>query len=229
MLLPIALDAARQGVQVARLFMEALDEAQRRLVAQAARVAGHGVHHRGSRGRRILRIERNGQNVFAALLAQPRDGLGDGRIAVAHAQLHHGLDPRRRQGGAHAVGLPLAVDHQRRALLHPDACVARLEFLGPHRQDQPVQDRLPQIARDFDHPGIGQEFAQVLAYVLLARRIRRAQVRQQHADLAGSARRRVFVEGVVLLGLGQVPFRPQVLEQAKKHKNSPSSARRMSL
>lgn len=218
-----------QRVQVERVFMKTLDKAQLRLVAQTPRVAGHGVHHRGGGAGGVLRIERHGQDALAALRAQPADRVRDRRVAIAHAQFHRRVHARLAQRRGHALGLAAAVDHQRRAVLQPDTGVARRQLLRAQGQHQAMQYRLPQIARNFDHARVGQEFAQVLADIPGRGSVRGAQVHQQHADLARRARRRILVEGIVLLRFGQVAFGPQVLEQAKKHKNSPSSARRMQL
>ncbi|MNI35309.1 hypothetical protein D3C73_893290 [compost metagenome] len=207
--------------------MEPLGEAQFGLVAQARGMPGHGVHHGGRGAGGVLRVQRHGQDALATGRAQAGDRVWNGRVAIAHAQFDHGVDTRHFQRGAHAVRLPSAVNHERRAVLQPNAGIARRELLGTQGQHQPMQNGLPEIAGDFNDAGVGQELAQVFADAWYIRSIRRAKVDQQHPDLARRACGRVFVEGVVLLGFRQVAFRPQILEQAKKHKNSPSSARRM--
>ncbi len=111
-------------------------------------------------------------------------------IAVAHRELDrdkigrqpHGLQPLPEQSQQQRPLLD-AVDQQRRAVLAPDHRVLLRRLRRAAAQDPAVQDGQPDRARNLDHARIRQELGEVPAHGRRRRRVGRAQVDEQHADL----------------------------------------------
>ena len=61
----------------------------------------------------------------------------------------------------------------------------RADFAGRDAQDDAVQDRQPEQARDLDHPRIGEELGEVAPHRLGRRLVGRAEVADQDRGLRG--------------------------------------------
>ena len=64
----------------------------------------------------------------------------------------------------------------------PDLLVVARLAPRPDRQDDAVEDELPEQTALLDHAGIGEELFQVAAHRLGIGRVRRAEIDQEHAD-----------------------------------------------
>ena len=179
-------DRLRHRVQPRRVGPVVLHEAQLRHEAPAGQFRRHGVEHRRGGGGRILRIQRQHQQAAQSQPLQLAQHRRDRRLAVAHGHAHR-QGPRAGRvqlacdGGAQAPG----EHHQGRALGGPDARVGLGRTPRTQAQDHPVQEQPPQQARLLHHPGIPQEFGQVAPHRGRGRRIRGAQVDQQHPGQVG--------------------------------------------
>src|SRR6185312_797999 len=56
-------------------------------------------------------------------------------------------------------------------------------LLWPRVEDDPLQDDLPEQRIDLDHPAVAEELAEIAPHRPVVRRVRGAQIEQQHADL----------------------------------------------
>src|SRR4029453_16258726 len=68
-------------------------------------------------------------------------------------------------------------------MFRPNLGVGVSGFLPARTQDDAAQDRLPGDRRDLNHTTVGKELGEISADRLRIRRVRRAQVDQQHTDL----------------------------------------------
>ncbi len=115
-LLQIGPRAFRQRRQVLGLFVERRQDVQREGQALLAHHPPGLLDHRGHRAVGELRVQRHQGDPTHAALRQPLQAALDGRLAVAHRQLHR---PVRPLLGDLRLQAP-AEHHQRRALLPPD-------------------------------------------------------------------------------------------------------------
>src|SRR5690606_13188961 len=113
----------------------------------------------------ILGIHRDGQYALASfrpeLIERPRNR----RVAVAHAQLHPGVQALPGQFALYGISLRLAPYQQRRPVLQPDVAIPwRQRPRPPWKNEEPEND-LPDPRGDLYDARIGKEFRQVPAYV----------------------------------------------------------------
>ena len=169
---PVRADLLMQRVDIGGLVMEMLDQPQFRLIAHLAQHAEDFVERRGRSGAGILRIHRQYEDAFHALLAQRLHDRRNRRIAVAHRTGDHHVVALRVEQLLQRMRLALAIDEQRRArhvgLAQPDALVLVRRRPRAQRQDQHVEDEPPRGARNLHHARVGQKLTQVAAN--LARR-----------------------------------------------------------
>ena len=201
---PPAFDALRQRLDMRRVVVIVVDQAQLRRPAQCLERVGDGVDDGTGGGRRVLRIQRQHQQPAHALALQLFDGARHRRLAVAHRQCH----PQRAgqlpiELGLQCRGQRLAEVAQRRTAFVPDPRIGVRGTFRPHAQDHPVQDRPPPPARVVDHPSVAQEFGQIGAHGGGGRGGRRAQVDQQDASLNGGRRALVGMAGNAGIVIGQ--------------------------
>ena len=155
-----------------------------RIAASAAKTASFA---RRRRCRAILRIERRGEDARRSPASTMFvDRRGDARIAVAHRVIDMLTSGRRV---AQRFGLAPRDDAQRRAFIGPHLVVGFGRFARPCSQDDPVQDRLPGDRRDLDDARVAEEFGEIAPHRARLRRVGRAEVDQQDADLRRPARR----------------------------------------
>jgi hypothetical protein len=132
-----------------------------------------------------LRIEREQQDAVAALRLQPLNRRSDGGLAVAHGPVDlDTVSPSHGRGDL--VGLGPGDGLQRRFVEFavPDALVGMAAALRPAGEHDAVEDEPPHHGIDLDHPAIGQKFLEVAPHRPVGRTLRRAQVDEQHPDLA---------------------------------------------
>ena len=192
---PVFVDALRQSADVARVVVIDVGCAQRRHPAHGACGREDRVQCRARRARRVLGIERHQQDPVAAPFAQARKRFGYRWASVAHAELHLGMIGREPEGfeplaeiAQQERPLALAMHEQRRPVLGPDVRIAVGGSRRPDAQDQAMQQRFPDRAWNLHHSRIRQELGKVAAYRACGRRIRCAEVDEQH-----SQPRRAFV------------------------------------
>ena len=186
MLLPMPLDALGQRLDVSGVGVEPLDEPDFRRGGQGLHVGVQRVADafRGAAG--VLRVHRQHDDAGAARGPQFLERRRNRGRAVAHPVLHRdagaGLGALAEQS-RQELRLPGSVHCQRRALRRPDFGVLYRRLLRAECEDDPVQDGQPDEAREFDHPGVAEEFAQEAAHCSRGRCCRRAQVDEEDAGL----------------------------------------------
>ena len=157
---PRLFNTGRHGADVGRLLIVLVDKMQRRRPAPGLQLVGDGIKHRTRGGAGILRIQRQHDQTGHALVPQSAQGAGDGRVTVAHGQLHLGRFAQLILQGCrlrHRYGL------QRRTCFRPDFFIRPGAARRANIQNDTIQRQIPQPARRFHHPRVGQEFFQVLA------------------------------------------------------------------
>ncbi len=175
--LQMRFDRFRQRVDIDRLVVIGRHGAHRRLPAHGLEcVEGFVVDARRRRGG-ILRIEREDQDALAALYAQPVEPFGDRWLAVAHRPVDDDIVVPR-QFGRQLVGLAAGKGSERRfvSLRVPDRGIGGAASFRPGVEHDAVKDRVPGNPRPFNHPPVGQEFAQITPHRPVARAVRRAEV-----------------------------------------------------
>ena len=182
---PVVGDAAREGVDVARIIVVAVDETQFGQRSHPLRPGRDSVDHaRGGRAR-VLRVQRQDQDARHTLCLQGIEFRGDRRVAVAHRIAHRHAVPALAQVAGQQLGLLVGPHPQRRAAGHPDAGVLLGRLGRPHAQDDAMQDRHPQRPRNLDDARVAEELGEVTAQRGCGRLVRCAEVAQQD----GGARR----------------------------------------
>ncbi len=134
-----------------------------------------------------MRVHRHEQDAVAALGEQVLDRRLHRRLAVAHGPIDDDAIPGDgAQMLLRLLGLG-ARDGLERAFvagLVPDQVVVAALLLGPRLEDDQVEDRPPQPPRRLDHALVGEELAQIGAHRPIARRLRRAEIHDQHTEPA---------------------------------------------
>ena len=174
------LDRRRQRVDIGRIVMIGRQRADRRLPAHRGQRRERLVV--GGRGRRraILRIERRDQDALAPCRLHRREPVGDRRDCRS-------ASPNRPARGPKPIaerGACAPRDRgERRAVLGPDLPIGCADRRGPRSKNDAAQDRLPGDRRNLDDARVGEEFAEIALHRAGVRRVGRAEVDQQHADL----------------------------------------------
>jgi hypothetical protein len=133
-----------------------------------------------------LRKQGQHEQALRAGIAQPLERGAQFRGAVEHAELHRQRGQRalcQRVADFHAQ--PLAQLTQRRAGGGPDLLVFARDTPRPQRQDQSVQHRQPQRARQLHHARVSEEARQKRPHGARLGRLGRAGVHQQDTDPLG--------------------------------------------
>ena len=186
-----AFDRAGDLLDVVRVVVIGRSHPQGRLATHLRQGLEDLVAGGGGRGGRVLGIERHEQQPVASLVGQPADRRFQRRIAVAHAPVDDDVDGTGAEQAAvdrslqpFGLGAGDGLERALVALAVPDRRVILALPSRPRRQDQAVEDEEPQKARGLDHATIGQELRQISPHRPVARPVGRAEVAEQHADLA---------------------------------------------
>jgi hypothetical protein len=132
---------------------------------------------RGGR-RRILRKQRQRDDVAHAALLEPAQRVAERGSAVSHPERHAEVRTEARfERGAQR----LAVHEQRRSRLAPHLRVGRGGAARARRQDPALDEQRARQRRQVDHARVAQELAQVAAHFARPRRVGGAEVDQQRA------------------------------------------------
>jgi len=181
MLRPVGFQRLRERLDVAGVVVPVAHEPQLGHVAPSHELGGHGVEH-GSRGAgAILGVERYHEQASQTFFFHAGEHFGHARFAIAHGPAHERFAPALGPMGFQRVREPLGIDFERRAFVEPDAGVLLRVRLGAARQNEEVQNRLPQPARQLDDARIGEEFAQERTHGLRGGGGRGAEIDEQHA------------------------------------------------
>ena len=149
-----------QGVDVGGIVVEGLKQGRfdRRFLP---RDFLHGLHHRRLVARHgVVGIERHEDKFFGSVGHDLFHHVRDGRIAVAHGQMHGDI-----QLGLEQFLLPAAGHDERRTLVGPNRRVGRGTFARTERQDEEVENDGAQDGIDVQDARVGEKFAQVGADV----------------------------------------------------------------
>ena len=177
--------AQRRGQRrnIARVVMIGRQYPERWLPAHIVQRTRRLVDDRRSGRPRILRVKRCQQDAVASIclhrLQQPRHR----RFAIAHGKANIDLpaQPLLQRACLHR-----GVDRERRTFRHPDLRIIRRRFRWPDIQDDCAQNRLPQDRRYLDHTAIRKKLLQIPAHRRGGRRVRCAEIDQQHAGARGA-------------------------------------------
>jgi hypothetical protein len=139
------------------------DEAERRHGAPRAQDVCHAVKGRGGGWSGRLRIER--QHNDALTVRELGERVGEARFAVSHTESDADsiCAKVRTEQLLQLVALRLGNDEERRLVLLaiPDRFVLRQNAVGTKRQNEAVQNEVPDCARHLDHAAVGQELGVV--------------------------------------------------------------------
>ena len=186
-LFPMLTDTGGQRGDVVGMIMVVTHEAQFRQVRTRLERARQAIEHRGSRGPRELRIERQHQDAICPTTGQLAPHLFHGRLAVGHRKLYRNLLAQRfGQTRLQRGTLTLADGHQRRAVFRPHRGIGLGDLLGASRQHQAMQDRQPEQTRQVDHAYITEKLREVATHRLGCRGFRGAEIDQHDAETRGA-------------------------------------------
>ena len=189
-LLPVLKHARLERIDVRRRVVIIVGEPQLWHDAPAGELRGDVIEHRTGGHARVLRIERKNDESLHAPGAQRLQPVGNGRLAVTHADLH----------GHTAVDLPgkrplqricqsARVHDERRALRHPDLAIEPGAAPRSHTQDHTVQHRQPKRTGQLDEPRIREHFRQKAPHPTRCRFAWAAEIHEQNADAGALCRR----------------------------------------
>ncbi len=176
-----------QRVDIGRLIVIGGKHPNRRLPAHLAERSRYAVDNRCRRRRAILRIERRDQNTVAAFRLQLPQPVADRWLAVAHRP----IDGDARIGEAHQMVELLRLrprdcpERRFPEFVVPDLLIGLAGGFRPARQDEEMQDRQPDRARNLDHPWVGQELLEVALHRFEVGGVRGSEIDQKHTDAAG--------------------------------------------
>ena len=148
-----------QRGDIGRMFGVVADKVDIRQGARGFEGAVEPIPDRRHRGAGELRVERQHDQARDALRHQAVHRALQAGVAVAHSQRHRHIDARRQR-----LALLLAIDHQRRAPLHPDGGVELRHARRAKRQNDAIEDRPPEPARRIDDAGIAEKLFQIALY-----------------------------------------------------------------
>ena len=215
-----------QDLDVVGILVVGRQDAQRRLAAQLHHVPVHFIAHCRRRRRRILRIERHDKDAIAAALDQGFEPRGDRRVGIAHRPVDDDVRAERLERAGELAGLRTreGLDRQLVRLAVPD-CLIIVRFAPrAQRQDDAVENELPQQRVVFDDARISEKLFQIAPYGWRIGRIGRAEIDQKHAD-AVFDRRRLRRSGR-LSGWGGRRYRTDVCRRCACRRNRDVLARR---
>ncbi len=157
---------------------------RRRLPALPHQKAEDFVAHRRGRRRRILRIKRHDQNAVAAARDQRFEPRGDRRIGIAHRPVDDDMLAERLENAGEFFRLRAGdgLERQLVLLVVPDFLVVARFAPRTHRQNDAVEQELPEQRIPFDDARVGEEFLQIASHRLGLGGIGRAEIDEQHAD-----------------------------------------------
>ena len=175
-----------QRLDIGRIIMPGGGNAHARLPAHFHEGFEGFVAGSGRRCGAGLRIERDQQNTITALRHQGLDALRRRGIAIAHAPIDHNAIIDGGEALGEFFGLRAGDGFERAliALLVPDRVIILALGAGTDREDDEIEDRPPDQARDFNDALIGQEFLEIAPHGPVIGGVGRAQIEQQNADLA---------------------------------------------
>ena len=161
-----------QRLDVERVVVIRRQRAQRRLPAHRCASAANTASLRGGRRRRaILRVERRQRGCACSPRPSSRSSAAAmPGIAVAHRPIDHRPSAEARLAAPWPARAVIAASGEPSSVHTCAIGVRRIRRAGA--QDDPVQDRLPQQCRDFDHARVAEEFGEIARTA--ARRARRA-------------------------------------------------------
>ncbi len=181
-LLQIRPGASRQCLDVVRVLVERLQHAQlQRQLAFTDRLPGQ-LHHSGHRAVGELWVKRCQGHLAHPLCDQTLQHLGQGRLAIAHGNLHRAMGPVLDHCRLQATGQ----HHKRRALLPPDRAIGVGRLLRALDQDQRHQ-QAPHRPRQVDHVRVHEELVEVAAHISHRGGGRGTQVDQQQGVIGHAA------------------------------------------
>jgi hypothetical protein len=155
--------ARRESIDVGRVGAIARDEAQARHVSQGAERRGNLVEYRARRRAAGLGKHRDHENSLA-FATQRFDGVAHTRASRVQ---HRERDPNAlvRERRLEPAPQSLALDREWRSFTRPDRRIFLRARARPHPQDDAVQDRPPQNARDFDDARISEQSREKGAHI----------------------------------------------------------------
>ncbi len=181
-LLQIRPGAGDQCLDVVRVLVEWLQHAKlQRQIAFINRLPGQ-FHHSGHRAVSELRVQRRQGHLAHTLCHQALQHLGQGRLAIAHGNLHRAMGPVLDHRRLQATGQ----HHQRRALLPPDRAIGVRRLLRALDQDQRHQ-QAPHRPGQVDHVRVHEELVEVAAHIGHRGGGRGTQVDQQQGVIGHAA------------------------------------------
>src|SRR5260221_524751 len=165
-------------------------DAHRGLMAHPREGAKHFVARGRRRRRAVLRIERDDEDALAALCDELAELGRNRRIAVTHGPLDHEVLAERLERARELDGLRASDGLERRfvAFVVPDPGVVGRLFPWPDRQDHAVWHDLAEQGLILDLPPIAEKFLEIAPHGGGIGGLGRAEIDQQHADLAGDCR-----------------------------------------
>ena len=163
---PVVGDRMAQRFDVAGMVGVLRDEPQFRHPAPAPQFGLDLVVDRSGRHAAVLWEQRKHQDLLGTRVAQARKALRDPRLRVQHAELHRdGCQYPFVEAGCDGIAQPGRQAEQRRAFCGPYAAVLARAAERPRAQDDAVQDRQPERARQFDHARVPEQARQEAAHV----------------------------------------------------------------
>src|SRR5262249_31180250 len=175
-----------QRLEINRVVVIGWRDPHRGLVAHARKRAKNFI----TRGRRccraILRIERDDEDALTGLRDELAELGSDRWMAVTHGPLDHELPAEQLERAGKFYGLRAGEGGERGfvAFVVPDPGVVARFFAWPNRQDHGVEDELPQRPLILDHPRVAEKFLQIAPHGSGIGGLGRAEIDEQHADLA---------------------------------------------
>ncbi|MPM84993.1 hypothetical protein SDC9_132070 [bioreactor metagenome] len=137
----------------------------------------------------------------------------DGGLAVAHRPGDADAVAAFAEQALEQLGLAFGVHAQRRTVAGPDAGVLGGGFLRPRVEDDAVEDRPPEEARNLDDARVGEELPEVAAQRRRRRGVGGAEVNQ---DEGGAARAAVAVRRFRLESGHQFSFLWESAEESRR-------------
>ena len=152
---PVFADEISKRTDEGGMIVIVLDDTQLGYVSRPRERRAHAIDRGSGCACRVLRIERQHEQAIAVRALKFGEDRLDRWLAIAHRV---GDDEGRRELLAEQplqqLGLARGVDRKRRPFRPPDRGVARGRAARTGIEDDPVQDRRPDGARDLDYPSV---------------------------------------------------------------------------